>query len=186
MQGAQCTAGASTDQPVGDRGMNIPQITVIVAIKCTANVYNRQQMLDLVKGQLQKKVDTSLGAGYALAGNLQTTIKSQSAQDGMISFVVNAKGIWAYQFSDMQKQALAKQIAGKAVKDVSALLQSQKGIDKVQISGSGTLPTDPTQIAIQVQTIAGLPASAAPPAVTPTVVGAGSGASGATAVAGNG
>ncbi|HZU00156.1 MAG TPA: hypothetical protein VFA10_10870, partial [Ktedonobacteraceae bacterium] len=110
----------------------------------------------------------------------------QSTQDGMISFVVNAKGVWVYQFSDAQKQALAKEIAGKTVKDATTLLQNQKGISKVQISGSGTLPTDPTQIAIQVQTIAGLPASAAPPAVTPTVVNGGPGTTGATAVPGNG
>lgn len=186
MQGAQCTTGTSTDQPVGDKGINVPQATVTVAVKCTANVYNRQQMLDLVKGQLQKKADANLGPGFALVDNLQTTIKPQTGQDGTISFVVNAKGVWVYQFTDAQKQALAKQIAGRTVKDATTLLQNQKGISKVQISGSGTLPTDPSQIAIQIQSIAGLPASAAPPAVTPTVVNTGPGTTGATVVPGKG
>jgi VCBS repeat-containing protein len=185
MQGAQCTTSSSTDQPVGDKGFNVPQATVTVAVKCTANAYNRQQLLDLVKAQLQKKADANLGPGFVLVDNLQTTIKPQTSQDGMISFVVNAKGVWVYQFSDAQKQALAKQIAGKSVKDATALLQSQKGIAKVQISGGTILPSDPTQIGILVQSITGLPASAPPPGVTPTVVN-GPGTSGSTAVPGNG
>jgi VCBS repeat-containing protein len=185
MQGAQCTTSSSTDQPVGDKGVNIAQTTVTVAVKCTASVYNRQQLLDLVKAQLQKKADSNLGPGYALVDNLQTSITPQTAQDGMVSFVVKAKGVWVYQFSDAQKQALAKQIAGKATKDATTLLQSIKGIKTVQISGGTALPSDPTQIAILVQAIPGLTASAAPPAVTPTVVN-GPGTNGTTVVPGNG
>jgi hypothetical protein len=185
MDGARCDVGSSTDQPVGDKGTNVPQATVTVAVKCSGTVYNRQQMLDLVKGQLQKKVDTNLGTGYALVGGMQTTMKPQTPKDGMVSFIVDAKGVWAYQLTDAQKQALAKQIAGKSVKDATALLQGQKGINKVQFSGGDVLPADPTQISIQVQSITGLSGSANPPAVTPTINSV-SGTDGATAVPGNG
>jgi hypothetical protein len=186
MNGAQCTTSSSTDQPVGDKGMNVPQATVTVAVKCTGTVYNRQQMLDLVKGQLQKKVDANPGTGYALVGGMQTNLKPQTPKDGMVSFIVDARGVWVYQWTDAQKQALAKQIAGKSVKDATALLQGQKGISKVQFSGDGVLPADPAQIAIQVQSITGLTGSANPPAITPTVVDSASGTGGATAVPGNG
>jgi hypothetical protein len=186
MNGAQCTTSASTDQPVGDKGINVPQATVTVAVKCSGTVYNRQQMLDLVKGQLQKKVDANQGTGYALVGGMQTNMKPQTPKDGMVSFIVDARGVWAYQFTDAQKQALAKQIAGKSVKDATALLQGQKGISKVQFSGGDVLPADPAQIAIQVQSISGLSGSANPPAVTPTIVNSASGTGGATAVPGNG
>jgi hypothetical protein len=187
MAGAQCTTSSNTDQPVGDKGINVTQATVTVAAKCTATAYNQQQMLDLVKSQLQKKADANLGTGYALVGNLQATAKPQPSQNGMISFIVDARGVWVYQFSDAQRLALAKEIAGKSLKDATTLLQGQKGVGKVQISGGTTLPTDPSQIAIQVQSITGLPASAAPPAVTPTVVNSGPGTNnGATAVPGNG
>jgi hypothetical protein len=124
MAGARCTTSSNTDQPVGDKGINVPQATVTVAAKCTANTYNRQQMLDLVKSQLQKKADANLGTGYALVGNLQATAKPQTSQDGMISFVVDARGVWVYQFSDVQRLALAKEIAGKSLKDATALLYS--------------------------------------------------------------
>jgi hypothetical protein len=186
MMGAQCTTSSNTDQSVGDKGINVTQATVTVAAKCTATAYNRQQMLDLVKNQLQKKADANLGTGYALVGNLQATAKPQPSQNGLISFIVNARGVWVYQFSDAQKLALAKEIAGKSLKDATTLLQGQKGVGKVQISGGSTLPTDPSQIAIQVQSITGLPASAAPPAVTPAVVNSGPGTNGATAIPGNG
>jgi hypothetical protein len=94
----------------------------------------------------------------------------QSVNDGTVSLLVNAKGLWVYQISKALEQQWAKQIAGKSVSAATSLLQSQPGIHSVTIQASGsTLPTEPTQIAFTVQNIQGLQGSSTPPVGSPTV-----------------
>jgi VCBS repeat-containing protein len=170
----QCNLKVTADQPIGDKGANVPSVSVGVSQTCTAPVYNQTQMLSLVTKQLQTKADTSLGAGYAPVGKVQLDIKKQNAIQGVQTFLVNAKGNWAYQISKTKEQELARLIAGKTVDSARVTLEAQKGIGKVNIQVNGpTLPSDPGQIAFVLQPVTGFPDNGPTISLTPTVTGAG-------------
>ncbi|HEY7418467.1 MAG TPA: hypothetical protein VH593_25025, partial [Ktedonobacteraceae bacterium] len=65
----------------------------------------------------------------------------------------SADGVWAYQFSDAQKQTLAQLIAGKNVQAAQQALDAQPGVERatIQLFGGQTLPSDPAKITIVVQ-----------------------------------
>ena len=121
---------------------------------------------------LKQQAATDLGPGYALAGSLVTGVTQVKVTDptkGTLELFVTAEGIWVYQFSDAQKAMLAKLIAGKSKQAAQTLLLQQMGVAQVDIQLSGgdgkTLPTDTTQITIDVLTVPGLQA---PTTTTPT------------------
>ncbi len=95
---------------------------------------------------------------------------------GTVSLAVNAEGIWVYQFSDAMKQNLAKLIASKSEADAKSLLLQQMGVSDAQvtIAGGTTLPTDPSNITIVINSVTGLP-SGSPTATLPTPTGTTSG-----------
>ncbi|MDQ2888654.1 MAG: hypothetical protein M3Y39_21545 [Chloroflexota bacterium] len=76
-----------------------------------------------------------------------------------LSLFFSAKGIWTYQFTDAQKMQLANAIKGKSIADAQNILNSTPGVAsaKIDYTGGNTLPTDPNQISIVIQPIAGLP-----------------------------
>jgi hypothetical protein len=165
-----CTPEVTPSGPIGDRGENVASITVNVTVNCSGTAYDQQGVQALVTGLLQTKAKSDPGAGYALVGNVVTQTSVQSVNDGTVSLLVNAKGLWVYQISKALEQQWAKQIAGKSVSAATSLLQSQPGIHSVTIQASGsTLPTEPTQIAFTVQNIQGLQGSSTPPVGSPTV-----------------
>src|SRR5262249_25790972 len=103
------------DQPVGDKGANVNSAKVTVSVTCTATAFDNTAMQTIVQNQLQQKVskDQTLGTGYVLVGNIVTQIQSpQTQQDGNIIFQVVAKGIWSYQWTNTNKQALLNKIKG--------------------------------------------------------------------------
>ena len=112
----------TTDQPIGDKGMNVPSISVGVS---------------------------------------QT-------------FLVNAKGIWAYQISKAKEQDLARLIVGETVDSARMTLEAQKGVGKVNIQVNGTiLPSHPEQIEFVLQPVAGFRDNGPTISLTPTVTDAG-------------
>lgn len=166
----RCTPKVTPSGPIGDRGVNVTSITVNVTVNCSGTAYDQQGVQALVTGLLQTKAKSDPGAGYALVGNVVTQTSVQSINDGTVSLLVNAKGLWVYQINKALEQQWARQIAGKSVSDAKTLLQGQPGIHSVTIQASGsTLPTDPTQIAFTVQNIQGLQGSSTPPVGSPTV-----------------
>ncbi|MBE3558993.1 MAG: protein kinase [Ktedonobacteraceae bacterium] len=149
--GAQCSAPvARTDVPVGDQRRNIPTAQVTVTVTCTQLAYNPQSVKDLVVQLLKDKASNNPGSHYALVGDV--TIKT-NAQGSTIH--AEAKGRWAYQFSDEQKQAFSSLIAGKTVGDAIALLKSVEGVVDVSIQGGSRLPSDPAKIVVVVKDVAG-------------------------------
>jgi hypothetical protein len=177
----QCTPSVTSDHNAGDRATNV---TVTVKVTCSGEVYDQQAAQLIASNLLKQQAAKTPGPGYALVGNLTTTVTQVMVTDpkkGTLLLQVKAEGIWVFQFSDAQKQALANLIAGKSKQDAQALLSKQQGIAKADIMLSGgdgnTLPTDPTQITIVVQSVPGLPGSTTPttgpgspgvPTATPT------------------
>lgn len=155
---AQCTHQISSDHSAGDQAS---QVTVTVTFTCTGEAYDYGGALTLAATLLENQAASNPGAGYALVGKIKTSqVSATSGGGGSVAIAVSAEGIWAYQFSNSQKQNLANLIAGKNKQDALNLLQAQTGVAQVSIqitSGDGqTLPTQPNQITIDIQTVSGL------------------------------
>ena len=168
----QCMPGITSDHQAADRATNV---SVTIAVTCTGEVYDHQAAQSVAANLLRQEAARDLGSGYALVGNLVTDVRQVSLTDtkkGTLSLMVEAEGVWIYQFDAAQKQALAKLLAGKSTQNAQTLLLEQKGVTTAAIQFSGgnenTLPSDPTQIIIVVQNVAGLRAPVLP--TVPTAV----------------
>jgi len=162
----QCTPNVTSDHNAGDRATNV---TVTVKVACSGEVYDQQAAQLIASNLLKQQAAKTPGPGYALVGDLTTKVTQVMVTDpkkGTLLLQVKAEGIWVFQFSAAQKQALAKLIAGKSKQNALALLVKQPGVAKANIVLSGgdgnTLPADPSQITIVVQSVPGLPGSATP------------------------
>ena len=141
---------------VGDQGHNIAATTITVTAKCTGVAYDQGGAQAVAKDRLQKKANIDPGQGYSLVGNIVTSVSVSKVNPDSISLLVNARGIWAYQFDTAKEQALAKQLAGKKLTDAQSFLNAQHGINNAKIATKGdTLPTDPTQITFTIQKVPG-------------------------------
>ncbi len=147
----QCKPNVTSDHKVGDQAANV---TVTVTFTCTGEVYDHAGALALAEQLLKQQAGSNPGSGYTLVGKVTTAITTSTVTQGTITLIVNAKGLWVFHFSDAQKQALAKLIAGKSKTDAQALLTAQSGVKQADITGS-TLPTDPSQITIVVRSVSG-------------------------------
>ena len=161
--GPNCTPAVQIPAgTVGDQGHAIASTTVTVTAKCTGVAYDRGAAQAIAKDRLQKKAAIDPGQGYTLVGNIVPDVTVSKVNAESISLLVNARGIWAYQFDTAQQQTLAKQLAGKKVTDAQKLLSGQRGLTNAKIdmkTKGDTLPTDPTQITFNVQKVAGENAS---------------------------
>ena len=162
----QCTPNVTSDHKAGDQAASA---TVTVSFNCTGEVYDRDGALSMAAKQLTTQAATRPGPGYTLVGQIVTALAQAALADastGTIKLTVNAEGIWVFHFSAAQKLSLAKLLAGKSKKDVQSLLSARKGVSSISIQVSGgdgnTLPTDPGQIAIVVQSVSGAQATATP------------------------
>jgi hypothetical protein len=162
----QCTPNVTSDHNAGDRATNV---TVTVKVTCSGEVYDQQAAQLIASNLLKQQAAKTPGPGYALVGDLTTKVTQVMVTDpkkGTLLLQVKAEGIWVFQFGAAQKQALANLIAGKSKQNALALLVKQPGVAKADIVLSGgdgnTLPTDPTQITIVVQSVPGLPGPATP------------------------
>ncbi len=171
----QCMPGITSDHLAADRATSV---SVTVTVTCTGEVYDHQAAQSVAANLLRQEAARDPGSGYALVGSLVTDMRQVSLTDakkGTLSLMVEAEGVWVYQFGAAQKQALAKLLAGKSTQNAQALLLEQKGVTTAAIQFSGgnenTLPSDPTQIIIVVQNVAGLRAPVLPTVPTvPTAV----------------
>lgn len=143
-------------EKVGDQGHNTASTTITVTAKCTGMAYDQGAAQAIAKDRLQKKANIDPGQGYSLVGNIVTDVTISKVNPDSISLLVSARGIWAYQLDDAKKWALTRWIAGKKVSEVLSSLKAQHGIHNVKIDVKGdTLPTNPNQIALVFQKIAG-------------------------------
>ena len=146
-----CKPSVSSNQKAGAR---VPDVTVSVTEKCSAEVYDVQAAQALAATLLKDDLTTLLGAGYVITGNVTTQVSSQpkltKAPQGTLSVNITADGTAIYQFTRAEEQAFAKLIAGKKIEDAHALLLTQTGVAQAAIKISGNpasmLPADAGQI----------------------------------------
>ena len=146
----QCKPNVTSDHNAGDK---VTSVTVTVIFTCTGEVYDSSEVQTLTTRLLGNQASV----GYALVGTVVATITDAKITDmihGTASLTVNAEGVWAYTFTDEQKQALARLIAGKTKDEVRTLLLSQAGVKQVDVQVSGdNLPADASHIAIMVSRV---------------------------------
>jgi len=160
----KCTTTVTSNPPVGTKATSV---TVTVTAKCSAEVYDQNAAQAIAASLLKSEATKSPGPGYALVGNVVTTVTQATAgSNGTVMLLVKAEGIWVYQFSSAYKMQLAKLIVGKSPSQASALLLQQPGVGKVDginIAGGGnTLPTNASQITIVVQNVPGVQGTPTP------------------------
>ncbi len=187
----QCTPNVRANPSAGSKSSTV---TVSVSATCAGEVYDQSGAVALAVSSLQHQASKIPGTSYKLVGKIETGISQISVIDnkGTVSLVVNAAGVWEYNFGTAQKLQLAQLIAGKSQQEAQGILAAQTGVGKVAsitISSGTTLPTDPKQITIVVQDVSGLtgppPGSGSPTTITPTV-GPGTPQSGAGSSSGSG
>jgi VCBS repeat-containing protein len=153
----QCKPKESANHKAGDR---VAQVTVTVSFACSGEVYDHDGALAMAANLLTQQAAADPGGGYALVGTITSAVTNAvvGAQN-MVTLTVRAQGVWAYQFSEAQKQTLAQLIAGTTIQAAQQILSSQKGVAQatVQVGGGNgqSLPSDPAKITIVVLTVPG-------------------------------
>jgi serine/threonine protein kinase len=154
-----CTATVTSDHAAGDEATTV---TVTVTMNCTVEAYDHDGAQAMARALLSNQTANNLGSDYGLVGNIATTVGQPTlvnSANGTISLPVTAEGVWAYKWSDTQKQYLAKLVAGKSVQSAKALLQQQPGVGAVNLQLSGgnnaTLPSDVSHIVVNVAAMPG-------------------------------
>jgi hypothetical protein len=156
-----CNPTVTANPPVGSKARSA---TVTVQVACSGEVYDQQGALAMAADLYKNDSTINPGPGFALAGNVNTTLTQASVVDnkGMVSLLVTAQGTWVYQTAKLvaQEKTWAKQIAGKSKQQAIAFLKGQPGVGSVSITFSGnTLPTDPNRISFTIQNV---PVSSSP------------------------
>jgi VCBS repeat-containing protein len=154
----QCTPQKSANQHAGDA---VSQVTVTVTFTCTGEAYDHAGALALAANLLMDQAASNPGSSYALVGQIKTALVNAVLDtQGGVQVVMQAEGIWAYQFSTSQKQALSRLIAGKSQQEAMRLEAAQTGVAqaRIQIQGRNgqAPPTDPQQIRLVIEPISGL------------------------------
>ncbi len=146
-----CNPSVSSNHHPGDEAK---QITITVSETCTGFAYVAQQVYTDAMQLLTAQATTTLGAEYALLGDIQITIVYATAinrSQGRAGMVVQVTGTWAYQITPGVQHHLLNLIAGKTMQQAGAMLVQFPGIAGAQISvkgGNRTLPQDPGSIHI--------------------------------------
>jgi VCBS repeat-containing protein len=148
----QCAAHVTSDHQAGDEAA---QVAVSVTFACTGEAYDYGGAAAMAAQLLMQQAKTDPGAGYALVGKVKATVINATVESqGAITFTISAAGVWAYQFSNAQKQALTRLIVGKSVQAAQRLLAAQTGTAQVAIdipAGGQTVPSDTSRIIIKIQ-----------------------------------
>ncbi len=164
MHPVQCPAQVTATTAVGEEAT---QVTVTVRVACHGEVYNADEMQARVTTLLNQEATTRLGNTYVLQGAVTPTVSAITtidAQQGVVSLQVQAEGVWAYQLSPDQLDALTTLVAGKPLQEARTIFLHTQGIHQVTISSTDwwdnasqqTLPQDPNRIQTVVMSWAGM------------------------------
>jgi hypothetical protein len=176
---------------VGDQGQNVSSVNITVTVACMAQSYDLNSdngATNLAIKALQSKAPQMLTAAgvatpakYVQVGKINTQATSGPVTAKNVSISVATQGVWAYQFTDTDKNAIISAIKGKSKNQAQSILNGQPGVANAVLDSGNSLPTDPNQITLNIQAVSG-------PSGTPSGVTPGTGTVGpiGTAGAGNG
>src|SRR6266568_3571572 len=150
---SSCTPHIAIDHKPGDEAKHV---TVTVSETCSGFAYAAHEVYTDATQLLTAQATTTLGAEYALLGDIQIAIVHATTinrSQGRASMVVQVTGTWVYQITPAIQQRLIRLITGKTTQQAGATLLQLSGIAGVQIKVKGrnqTLPQDPRGIHINV------------------------------------
>jgi hypothetical protein len=135
-------------------------------------VYDQKGALAIASNALKAEAAKKPGAGYALVGNVVANITSATVIDtkGTVSLVIAAQGVWVYQFTDTILTSIKNKIAKESQSKAQSDLNTTPGVMSatISISSGTTMPTNPSDITINVVKIPGLSGSPTPTPTTPS------------------
>lgn len=154
----RCAPQVRSNHQAGERASTV---TVSVMVSCVGEVYDMQAVQVLASRDLTQDAATNPGPSYVPVGAILAQVaKATPDNQGNIALVVNAAGVWAYQFTDAQRAHLASLITSKSSQDAKATLLRQPGVHAVMITLTGvgvtTVPDDTHHITIDIEAVQGL------------------------------
>lgn len=154
----RCAPQARSNHQAGDRA---DTVTVMVMISCVGEVYDMQAVQVVAARKLTQDANVNPGPAYVPVGQILAQVAQATPDNhGNIVLVVNAVGIWAYQFTNVQLAHLTSLISGKSSQDAKHILLGETGVHGVAIALTGVgvtvLPGNIHQIAIHVEAVEGL------------------------------
>jgi hypothetical protein len=142
-----CTPTISSDHTAGQEAT---QVTIIMQETCTGLAYDTQALHAIMSQMINQEATRTLGIGYGLIGEIQTSIVQTTVKGQTITLQVKATGRYAYQFTQDGLERLKKLIAGQQRGQAVQTLLHQSGVSSVSINVTGaqtdTLPIDTTRI----------------------------------------
>jgi hypothetical protein len=169
----KCTSNVTPNHRVGDQAKSV---TVAGTVTCTEEAYDQKGALDIATTALKAEAAKNPGAGYALVGNVVTSITSATVVDAKntVSLVILAQGQWVYHFTDTILNGIKNKLAKESQSAAQADLKKTTGVLSATISlSSGTTMPDAANITIKVLPIAGLTGSPSPGSGSPTTTPSG-------------
>ncbi len=144
-----CTPTVLSNKKIGDEAK---QVIVTVSVTCGGITYVAHKVYALATQLLTSQAEKTLGATYALIGNMQVGIvqaKVIHPRQGIISVLVQVTGTWIYQITPAMQNHLLHLIARMNKQQALATLLKFPGIAGANITmkgGNQTLPEDPNNI----------------------------------------
>ncbi len=145
-----CSQKMTADHAVGQVGATV---TVTITDTCTATAYNVKAFTVQLRNAFVALSTHRIGTGYAVKGNLQTSLGNTTVHSGVVTITARCTGNLVYQFSKLEKGTIARLIAGKDRLQAVSILSHIRGVDQatINISRQGaSLPTDTTHLSIVV------------------------------------
>jgi hypothetical protein len=159
-----CKPNVTTDHKASDRAT---KVTATVTVTCTEVVYDYQAAVQIATQNLSTKVakDQAL-QGFELDGQIVVSPQSQQVvgANQEIAIDMEAQGLWVYQFTEAQEQALKHLVLSRSRQTALMLLQSSSGVAAAQItlSSGTTMPSSESAMTLTIQHLPGVQATSTP------------------------
>jgi hypothetical protein len=146
-----CPVTATSNHMAGDAAT---QVHVTVSATCTALAYASSDVDADATQALTSKARNTLGAAYALLGDIHVTIVHATITDptiGIATLALTIDATYLYQIGPIEQEHLSTLLAGKPKQQAITILLQFPGIQTASIHlarGNTTLPTDPHYIQI--------------------------------------
>jgi hypothetical protein len=154
-----CQQQVQSDHQAGDQ---VSTLTVSIVVNCLGEVYDYQGAQALAAQELSLAASQNPGSTYLPTGHITTQIvQAVPDNQGNVLLMVSAQGVWVYEFTNSQRAALARLVAGKSRENALAALRGQLGVSGAVIAlnnaaGENTLPGNTSSITISVAAVPGL------------------------------
>lgn len=153
---ASPTCTPSVQPSVPAHGRAVHQMTVRVAVTCSAESYRGPDALQRATALFARQEASALGSLYRLESPIAldgTTGVAQGSKRGELFVSLPLRGLWVYQIDRAALSRLLPHLVGKTWVQAQALLQGVPGVSRVELRpGEDTLPSNAAYITLSVET----------------------------------